>query len=97
MWVAKYESTSNFSSPFVSLKMAIFLFTRRWNIFLEKVEEKDWVHFSNCDPVFWVDFGPSYCKRCGNYWASSGALKWNVFNSYLQFLCLSIEFKKLRA
>ena len=59
--------------------------------------EKDWVHFSNCDPVFSVDFAPSYCKRCGNYWASSGALKWNGFNNYLEFLCLSIEFKKLRA
>ena len=59
--------------------------------------EKDWVHFSNCDPVFWVDLAPSYYKRCGNYWASSGALKWNGFNNYLQFLCLSIEFKKLRA
>ena len=59
--------------------------------------EKDWVHFSNCDPVFWVDFAPSYCKRCGNYWASSGALKWNGFNNYLQFLCLSIELKKIKS
>ena len=97
MWVAKYDSTSNFSSPFVSWLVAIFLFTSGWNIFLKIVAEKDWVHFSNCDPVFWVDFAPIYCKRCGNYWASSGTLKWNGFNNYLQFLCLSIEFKKLRA
>ena len=97
MWVAKYESTSNSSSSFGSWLVAIFLFTSRWNIFLKIVAEKDWVHVSNCDRVFWVDFAPIYCKRCGNYWASSGALKWNVFNSYLQFLCLSIEFKKLRA